>query len=1315
MRFLLTILLLFASLKTSAGLMETLSEGNSYLWSESCQEINNDQAIRAIGEISTITRSCSNIGGDILRNSERLSQVQAITNLTDINYRQVEDSIFEELVLSHARELECSAQFAASLGNAQYAYPYAEQQDPAQLQLNEMVENALELRRLKKQFSDFLNAQQSQVLMPGIVCPSNLTEFEEMAEHNDYYRQRYNYCSDLIRQRTAIQILENSFPLISLRGEVREAILAITTPGSPRLNRNQIANQLKSSYQAHQQSLSDEKTNLINKLNQPEGIDGFNRGEKRLIFSDVRLNQRLFQTRPELEGAICRMDRRYGTGADTLDMTLGIGSFAVGGMLGMAARGARIAIVARTLGQARSLGLLSVNSARNLRLLAASGVLTADVLTGFSDINNACFNGIELTHQIEATDENNQCVSSPSLVKRQSNNCWLNASLAALGFVGGIGDLRFSSRVTNSSNLRHVSLGLTETEFNEHVRHLTEITPNEMNQYYRDFLTSQLSQEVDLRRAQERFQGLLEVAQRSDDFPVDQRTLAINDIESLFTSMAGASLTNIIANADHTKIDLFLDFAERAGYEQDIALGHLIERIGQSDLPGRSRLQAELARRSSNILILDELIIAPPFHYNEIISRVSLQIKEAIDEDEINELITSLATFLNDADLSQLEKQAMIRDLALIRFSETELDLAFRVSLQENFPEANRFLNELNLLQANFLSGNGNTNLIDEYFAGIRAIDADQELATLRLFEFLRSHPQAGESNYRNLLDLAASNRGNLFYLNGEIASRNARLDGSSGVLTKAIEAFQFNQDFFPGDLSDDLLRELNRIGLSEQEARRIYLNSLLVARIPIRRQDQLISSLRLTDPDEYYNHLHHLISNPETPMALRNRARSQLNKDLMQAFADRRSGILRNGSFTHQIIELDESIQDVDQFIKDILGIAATSPFNMTREQSLLAIMEQLNSTRRLDEGLMMDYASKLRLIMSRVQAELPGHQLIGYTLVRPPLLENFEQSLTLGHIQNRYEAVETFNDLRLALRAQGKTEEEIRTIWSGMVERLRLPENRRFILSMDSRQLSGEVDQLTPARLNLPESMTNSDPYVSIRTNPAGESFVANNNVQEVRAIGEGASGAMLMTFEDGSRGVWKAHNHSGATNYKVDVLVYELDQELGLGLVPETVVMDFAGDIGSIQRFSDSDPSLMRSIRASPEEGFVFTGVEPLRSRVQANLDKQSFFDYLIENNDRHTGNFLIQTDGRIVSIDNSDSLTGKSAGGVHFRSFEQRRPEILRFLATEQGRATIERLKEIKRNRNFRMGIYRNLGEDDAEDFFMRINEIIGLAN
>jgi len=96
----------------------------------------------------------------------------------------------------------------------------------------------------------------------------------------------------------------------------------------------------------------------------------------------------------------------------------------------------------------------------------------------------------------------------------------------------------------------------------------------------------------------------------------------------------------------------------------------------------------------------------------------------------------------------------------------------------------------------------------------------------------------------------------------------------------------------------------------------------------------------------------------------------------------------------------------------------------------------------------------------------------------------------------------------------------------------------------------------------------------------------------------------------------------------------LAYEIDNKLGIGMTPPTVMRDFGKGRGSAQRWIDdaSEESGWYGRKLSPEENF-----------------KINLFDYIIGNTDRHSGNYLrLKASGNPVLIDHGYSFPDPKMG-------------------------------------------------------------------
>lgn len=198
-----------------------------------------------------------------------------------------------------------------------------------------------------------------------------------------------------------------------------------------------------------------------------------------------------------------------------------------------------------------------------------------------------------------------------------------------------------------------------------------------------------------------------------------------------------------------------------------------------------------------------------------------------------------------------------------------------------------------------------------------------------------------------------------------------------------------------------------------------------------------------------------------------------------------------------------------------------------------------------------------------------------------------------------------------------------------------------------------------------------------------------------------GAGSTDPIFYTLDDGIKVVWKEHKKIKLSNYRAEVLAFELDRLWGFNLVPETVERSIDGGVGSVQLFKESitGPLLKYNIKNNMSEEAI--------ARVQHNLSKQSMFDYLIENNDRNVNNYLFTLEGELYSIDNAASFTGI---GFYQKSFAAREEDIKAFLSTDEGEAVFKNIAS-NYDESFKKQIIEYIGKKDARRFFERIERII----
>ncbi len=135
-------------------------------------------------------------------------------------------------------------------------------------------------------------------------------------------------------------------------------------------------------------------------------------------------------------------------------------------------------------------------------------------------------------------------------------------------------------------------------------------------------------------------------------------------------------------------------------------------------------------------------------------------------------------------------------------------------------------------------------------------------------------------------------------------------------------------------------------------------------------------------------------------------------------------------------------------------------------------------------------------------------------------------------------------------------------------------------------------------------------------------------------------------LTLLRDGvvRRAIWKdATGVRGGylEGWRFEIAAYIVDKLLDVGMVPPTVQRVFQGRPGSCQLWIDNT-SLFRDLAKKPEDREVFLS-DPWKNAGYI----AQFFDNLIGNEDRHTGNVLVTRDFRTILIDHSRTFRiGKS---------------------------------------------------------------------
>jgi hypothetical protein len=144
--------------------------------------------------------------------------------------------------------------------------------------------------------------------------------------------------------------------------------------------------------------------------------------------------------------------------------------------------------------------------------------------------------------------------------------------------------------------------------------------------------------------------------------------------------------------------------------------------------------------------------------------------------------------------------------------------------------------------------------------------------------------------------------------------------------------------------------------------------------------------------------------------------------------------------------------------------------------------------------------------------------------------------------------------------------------------------------------------------------------------------------------RPVGQGVSGALRITLRfrgaevpavfksaDSEVEGYTFHGEKAShyrDSWKHEIAAFELDQLLGLRLVPATVERKVGKERGSLQAWAEG---------ALARFGAASLPADPRRAETY--LHAQRFFDYLVLNTDRHIRNVVLGPDWRPVAIDQS----------------------------------------------------------------------------
>jgi hypothetical protein len=165
----------------------------------------------------------------------------------------------------------------------------------------------------------------------------------------------------------------------------------------------------------------------------------------------------------------------------------------------------------------------------------------------------------------------------------------------------------------------------------------------------------------------------------------------------------------------------------------------------------------------------------------------------------------------------------------------------------------------------------------------------------------------------------------------------------------------------------------------------------------------------------------------------------------------------------------------------------------------------------------------------------------------------------------------------------------------------------------------------------------------------------------------------GLRLLTFEDGTKGVWKP----GEWQRDGEVGAYQAAKLVGYKLIPPTVARAFDDRSGSIQYFVKTPIDLLPMSRQERHQ--IWSKVS------EKEKSDRDIFNFVFGQWDRHWGNVLIDEAGSIVAIDNGAIRSRQKVqyGNLPFVSRLRFGPSAVKqFAGTDWGPFPFERALLIK---------------------------------
>ena len=189
------------------------------------------------------------------------------------------------------------------------------------------------------------------------------------------------------------------------------------------------------------------------------------------------------------------------------------------------------------------------------------------------------------------------------------------------------------------------------------------------------------------------------------------------------------------------------------------------------------------------------------------------------------------------------------------------------------------------------------------------------------------------------------------------------------------------------------------------------------------------------------------------------------------------------------------------------------------------------------------------------------------------------------------------------------------------------------------------------------------------------------------------DGDSKPLLLTLTNNIKGIFKRGDNTFFSSIEAEIAAYRIDKLLGLGIVPITTRRHFNGNEGSIQLFvENATPAMDVSKSIIPD---------------QIEMAKMDIFDYIIvTGNERHTLNYLITDNGKVIAIDHGLALRSINLESPNFQKTTSA------FLNSEEGRIFLDKISSISKEK-LEQSLNDLLDNKTIDGIYYRLDQILKL--